>query len=79
MSKTFILLIFILVVGCAPVTVQRTDGPVPLAVRVDDAAYWLEEWSRIRELPADKLKRTLQVWRCYWPRVRNPSVTSPGP
>ena len=61
MSKTFILLIFILVVGCAPVTVQRTDGPVPLAVRVDDAAYWLEEWSRIRELPADKLKRTLQA------------------
>lgn len=61
MSKLFVLLIFILVAGCQPVTVQRTEGPVPLAVRVDDAAYWLEEWDRIRKLPEDKLLRTLKT------------------
>jgi len=47
--------------GCQPVTVQRTAGPVPLAVRVDDAAYWLEEWNRVRELPEDQLRRTLKA------------------
>ena len=61
MSKLFILLVFILISGCQPVTVQRTEGPVPLAVRVDDAAYWLEEWNRIRALPDGKLVRTLQM------------------
>jgi len=60
-SKLFILFGFILLAGCQPVTVQRTDGPVPLAVRVDDAAYWLEEWNRIRDLPDDKLLRTLKT------------------
>ncbi|TCK17375.1 hypothetical protein DFR30_0604 [Thiogranum longum] len=61
MSKALIFMVFVLVSGCAPVTVQRTDGPVPLAVRVDDAAYWLEEWNRIRDLPDDMLQRTLQT------------------
>ena len=60
MSKLLVLIGFILLAGCQPVTVQRTDGPVPLAVRVDDAAYWLEEWNRIRELPDDKLQHTLK-------------------
>jgi len=60
-SKLFILLIFIVISGCQPVTVKRTDGPVPLAVRVDDAAYWLEEWNRIRGLSDDKLQRTLKT------------------
>lgn len=39
-----------LLVACQPVTVQRTENLVPVSVRVDDAAYWLEEWQRIREL-----------------------------
>jgi len=60
-SKLFILLVFIVISGCQPVTVKRTDGPVPLAVRVDDAAYWLEEWNRIRGLSDDKLQRTLKT------------------
>lgn len=72
MSKVFILLVILLAAGCTPVTVQRTDGPVPLAVRVDDAAYWLEEWSRIRELPDDQLKRTLQARERDFARSPNP-------
>jgi len=51
----------VVLAGCQPVTVQRTAGPVPLAVRVDDAAYWLEEWNRVRELPEDQLRRTLKA------------------
>ncbi len=61
MSKLFIFLGFILISGCQLVTVQRAEGPVPLAVRVDDAAYWLEEWNRIRDLQGDKLQRTLKT------------------
>ena len=61
MSKLFILLVFLMVAGCQPVTVQRSDGPVPLAVRVDDAAYWIEEWSRIRVLPEEKQQLTLEA------------------
>ncbi len=61
MSKLFIMLVFILVSGCQPMTVQRAEGPVPLAVRVDDAAYWLEEWNRIRDLSGDRLQRTLKT------------------
>jgi len=60
-SKLFILLGIILISGCQPVTVQRSDGAVPLTVRVDDAAYWIEEWNRIRELPDDKLQLTLEA------------------
>ena len=30
--------------ACQPVTVQHSDGVVPVSLRVDDAAYWLEEW-----------------------------------
>jgi hypothetical protein len=52
---------FISFSGCQPVTVQRSDGPVPLAVRVDDAAYWIEEWNRTRDLQGDKLQRTLEM------------------
>jgi len=42
----------ILVLGaCRPVTVQRSDGVVPISLRVDDAAYWLEEWHWVTSLP----------------------------
>ena len=30
--------------ACQPVTVQHSHGVVPVSLRVDDAAYWLEEW-----------------------------------
>lgn len=52
-----------LLAGCAPVALQRTEGrgPVPVAVRIDDAAFWLEEWHRAITLPEDALERTLQA------------------
>ncbi len=61
MNRFLVLLGLMVLAGCQPVTVQRTAGPVPLAVRVDDAAYWLEEWNRVRELPEDQLRRTLKA------------------
>jgi hypothetical protein len=34
--------------ACQPITVQHHDeGPLPVSVRVDDTAYWLEEWRRV--------------------------------
>jgi len=48
--------------ACRPVTVQHhKGGPVPVTLRVDDAAYWLEEWYRVVELPGDQLGQTLQT------------------
>jgi hypothetical protein len=41
-------------------TVQHSvESPVPVTVRVDDAAYWLEEWYRTRDLPEDELTSIL--------------------
>lgn len=54
-SRLYLLIVIPLLGGCQPVTVQRVDGPVPVTVRVDDAAYWLEEWRRTIELPDDQL------------------------
>ena len=50
------LLLFVGLAACQPVTVQRSDeGGVPVTVRVDDAAYWLEEWYRLKDLPEAQL------------------------
>ncbi len=60
MPSFLILLVVSGLAACQPVTVQRNaEGPVPVTVRVDDAAYWLEEWYRIKDLPADRLQATL--------------------
>jgi len=56
------MLLFVGLAGCQPVTVQRSaEGPVPVTVRVDDAAYWLEEWYGVRELPADELQQLVRT------------------
>lgn len=48
--------------ACQPVTVKHhKEGPVPVTLRVDDAAYWLEEWHRVIDLPGDQLEQTLQT------------------
>jgi len=47
-------LIFIAIIvlsACQPVTVQHNEGVVPISLRVDDAAYWLEEWHWASGLP----------------------------
>lgn len=54
----------LLLSGCQPVTVQQKEsGVVPVAVRVDDSAYWLEEWYRTMDLPEDQLLRLLEQRR----------------
>ena len=58
--------------ACQPVTMQRGEGPVPVTVRVDDAAYWLEEWHRVINLPADKLQMTLQKREREFEKNANP-------
>ena len=55
--------LFVAVAGaaCQPVTVQHTEGPVPVTVRVDDAAFWLEEWQRVTELPEGQVRQSLET------------------
>jgi len=51
--------------GCQSMTVERSSGPVPMpvAVRVDDAAYWLEEWQQVIGLPDEEIKQRLEIRR----------------
>jgi len=58
-------------VGCQPVTVHRSEGPVPVQVRVDDAAYWLEEWVRIKDLAEDELQLTLDTRKQEFEKTPN--------
>lgn len=72
MHKWLILLVSFSVVGCQPMTVQRHEGgPVPVSVRVDDAAFWLEEWNRVRTLPEDQLAQTLEARELDYARDEN--------
>jgi len=46
--------------ACRPVTVQQhSEGVVPMSLRVDDAAYWLEEWHWITGLPEGQQREIL--------------------
>jgi hypothetical protein len=56
------IIVFVLAAGCQPMAVQHNDeGPVPVTLRVDDAAYWLEEWYRMQSLPAGQVKQAVKV------------------
>jgi len=58
--KLVLPIVTLLLLACQPVTVQRhVEGPMPVSVRVDDAAYWLEEWHRAVALPDDQLQQAL--------------------
>jgi hypothetical protein len=58
--KLLLLLVCCLVAACQPMTVQRDeDGPVPVTLRVDDAAYWIEEWYRVTMAPGAQVEQTL--------------------
>ncbi len=75
MSKYLIILIimaFSTLAACQPVTVYRSSGPVPVAVRIDDAAYWLEEWQQLIALPDEALKKTLEIRRQEFIRSAEP-------
>jgi hypothetical protein len=59
-----VLLLFIslMLPGCSPITVDRnTESPVPVQLRVDDAAYWLEEWLRTLQLPPEQYQQVLDA------------------
>jgi hypothetical protein len=59
--KFLLALAFIFTAACQSVAVQHHDeGPVPVTLRVDDAAYWLEEWNRLMTLPADQVLQALK-------------------
>ena len=45
--------------ACQPVTVKHNEGVVPIALRVDDAAYWLEEWHWVSGLPESQQREIL--------------------
>jgi hypothetical protein len=60
--------------ACQPLTVQHTDGTVPFAVRVDDEAYWLEEWHRVIALPDDQLVQTLKAREVEFERSAAPGT-----
>ncbi len=48
--------------GCAPMTLDRnTQKPIPIQLRVDDAAYWLDEWYRAIQLPVDQYQAALDA------------------
>ena len=69
------LLLIMIIAGlsaCQPVTVKHVDGPVPVAVRVDDAAYWLEEWHRLTTLPEDQLILTFKTRELEFERHNDP-------
>ena len=58
--------------ACQLATVRHPDYPVPVALRVDDAAYWLEEWQRVIALPEDQLVLTLKTRELEFERSANP-------
>ena len=73
MRKILFLKVCFLVAACQPVTVQRhDDGPVPVTLRVDDAAYWLEEWYRVTSLQGDQLEQTLKTREQEFAEHRSP-------
>ncbi len=55
--------------------VQRdADSRVPVALRVDDAAYWLEEWWRLRALSPEQNEQALE--RRQQEFARRPDIRS---
>ena len=60
--------------ACQLVSVQRVDGSVPVELRVDDEAYWLEEWHRAIVLPEDELVLTLKSRELEFDRSANPGT-----
>jgi len=68
------ILVIIALTACQPMTVQRSTGPVPVpvAVRIDDAAYWLEEWQQLIKVSDEELKQTLEIRKQEFIRSAEP-------
>lgn len=59
MRISLIFVVIFLLGACQPVTVQHNEGVVPVTLRVDDAAYWLEEWHWVSGLPGGQQREVL--------------------
>jgi len=74
--KQLYLMLFLsfLLHGCQPVTVQRSEGalPLPVSMRVDSVAYWLEEWQRIVAQPEYQLRMALETREREFTAAANP-------
>jgi len=71
------LLWIVVIIGlsaCQPVTHRHVDGPVPVVARVDDEAYWLEEWHRVIALPEEQLLLTFKARELEFERSANPET-----
>lgn len=82
----YLLIITILILsGCQPVTVQHAEdglvseenlvseeGLVPVSIRVDDTAYWLEDWYRVVQLPDVQVQAILKIRENEFANSPNP-------
>ncbi len=70
----FVLIALSFVLGaCQAVTVQPDrDGPLPVSVRVDDVALWLEEWRQTTDLPKEQIKLALKSREADFERDADP-------
>lgn len=61
MYRVLIFSVSLLLGACQPVAVHHgPGGEGPMAFRVDDAAYWLEEWRQVLSLPDEQLQQVLR-------------------
>ncbi|HHJ17320.1 MAG TPA: hypothetical protein ENJ80_11550 [Gammaproteobacteria bacterium] len=71
MKRLLFLMMILPLAACQQMALQHDEG-VPVSVRVDDAAYWLEEWHRVIALPDEQLKQTLEARKQEFERAANP-------
>ena len=66
------IVLFTCLSACQPVTIRHGDGSVPVALRVDDESYWLEEWHQAIALPEDQLVLTVKTRELEFEQSANP-------
>ena len=60
-KKLLLIVSCVFFAACQPMTVQRhEEGPLPVTVRVDDTAYWLEEWRQVSLMSDIQFKLALK-------------------
>jgi len=67
-----IFMVIIVLSACQPVTVRHSEGVMPIALSVDDAAYWLEEWHWVSSLPEIQQREILTSRESEFERSDNP-------
>ena len=60
--RSLVIVLGLLVSACQPVALTRDRiGIVPITVRIDDVAYWLEEWHRVVQQPNEQIAQVLNL------------------